>query len=256
MTANLKRAIRILRAYGNKVETRKGRIVAINDERVSKGGINSRTLEKKAFSMSQRDVGTFDIYTKKGTRLSINPASITKRVYTVDGEKHVDLLYNRKAGEITKTEKEHRQIPREYKRLHEARAKYNEIVSRMQGPQMSDRILAQKMARGESSDNIIRDMRRNLLHSFDVASNVNVQTFNNYIAANEKYYPKTAAWIKAHPDYDMTDTHLAEAQYVKYDDTMSLEERDSKMVQLLEEGSKAASDRMKDLGNFYAGVED
>lgn len=235
MTANLKRAIRVLRAYGNKVETSKGRIIAINGDRVSrKSGIRSIDLERRALSLSQRKFDTLTLYSSQ----------TPKQVKEFEKEAI-------KRG-FTKSEVDVRRAKVGMRRVRRARRRYNKYASKFSGLQMSDKILAEKLADGETSDEIIADMRKNLLRKMDIARRGNVNAFNEYINMNRKRFPKTAAWIDAHPDYDISDTYLAEAQYEKYDETKSLEERDDRMVELLEEGSSIAADRLASVDAFYA----
>lgn len=232
MTANLKRAIRVLRAYGNKVETSKGRIVAINADRVSKkSGIRSIDLERRALALSQRRFDTSAVYEGR-RRESIEAESI-------------------EAG-FTKKEFSFRKRKLSLQRIRRARRRYNKFAKRISGMRMSDRILEQKLSDGETADKIIADMKSNLLRSLDIARPGNIEFLKTSLDLKRKSFPKSYAWVSSHPNFVMTDTHLFDIEQTIYDDNLSIEERDARVVELLEEGNAIAKERMASVDSFYA----
>lgn len=235
MTNSLKTAIYRLRLYGNKITTKHGRVIALNGERVGKrSGIRSIDLERKILRLEKREVGEMTFYTKSGEKWVARP-----------GVK----------SELSSEEISFRKKQIGLKRVRRVRRRYNWLLKRVKDSKplrLTDKTLNRKLSDGESPEKIIADMKSNLLRSLDIAREGNIEALRANIALKRKAYPKTAKWLDSHPNLVLTDTHLYDAEQTIYDDTLSVEERDAKIVELLEEGSAIAEERMATLDSFYA----
>lgn len=137
-----------------------------------------------------------------------------------------------------------------FRRAKTTQRRYNYRARKMKLPnltELTNRMLERRLGRGETEEQIRESAVRNLHHYADIAYKAGVDHLVDDLG-RANIMPRTRQYLIDNPE--MTDTHLAELQQIKYNENYTLEQKDEIGLSIAQEGHRLALQRLKEMGGM------